>query len=70
MEEILKFIVEIEPFETQEGIMCIPVPVEGGWFLPLGWESTLFEMDVDFEVIEIAEQPNPLTGVGTFESTL
>jgi hypothetical protein len=61
MAQVLKFTTEIEPFTTDEGILCMPIPLQdGGWILPLGWESELQRLGVDYILFDLPEETRPI----------
>jgi hypothetical protein len=59
MENVLYFTTYIEPFTTEAGILFQPVVHELGYIVPIGWESELNRLGVEFQTIELPEQSGP-----------
>lgn len=42
----------IQSFTTNDGRVCSPMPYNDGFILPLGWQTELQELNINFEIID------------------
>lgn len=59
MNKVIFLTQTFESFTSDWGALCIPLPYENGYILPLGWEGELAQRGIEFTEIEIPiEEPN------------